>query len=572
MTTSRLFIPLRASLYETVRAFSPAEKALLSFFVLMFVTSGIVLFDHYNNFTEVPLQGGAITEGVIGSPRFINPLLSISDSDRDLTMLVYSGLIKVARNGDLMPDLAESYSISEDGKTYTFILKENITFHDGTPVTTDDIVFTVTMTQNSTLKSPIRANWDGVIVQKVDERTVEFILPQPYAPFLENTALGILPKHIWENVSPEQFPFSQFNVEPIGSGPFLVSNTKRNNSGLPDFYKLSPFSNYALGKPYLDALTLRFYTNEDDLITAYKNGEVDSINSISPENAQKFIGKAHIETSPLPRIFGIFFNQNQKEIFTDQGLREALNSAIPKNRITNEVLAGFGTTIDSPIPPGVISTQTSEEKIEEPDLNAIRAQLTEAGWAREGETGILIKETDDGIQRLSFSISTSNTLELKSVASIVAEAWRELGAEIDLRFFETSDLNQNVIRPRDYDALLFGEIVGRELDLFSFWHSSQRNDPGLNIALYANITSDKLLEDARANTGREERYALYGQFEKEVKKETPAIFLYSPLFIYIVSEKIRNLSLGPVTTPAERFLNVHEWYTETEDVWPIFTK
>ena len=430
------------------------------------------------------------------------------------------------------------------------------------------------MTQNSVLKSPRRASWDGVVIQKVNEQTVEFILPQSYAPFLENATLGILPKHIWQNISPEQFPFSQFNVEPVGSGPFKVSSIKRNDSGLPDSYKVSAFKNFALGTPYLTSITLKFYPNEDTLINAYRSGAIEAMSSISPEQAKALEkSEAHIETEALPRIFGVFFNQNQADIFTDNKVREALAIAVPKEKIIDDILGGYATVIDSPTPPGILKNQTTLEPqdTETRKIEALKI-LTEDGWIADEETGILTKTTKNDKKRLSFSISTSNTIELKSVASIVADAWRSLGAEIDLRFFETSDLNQNVIRPRNYDALLFGEIVGRELDLFSFWHSSQRNDPGLNIALYANISADKLLEQARAETDQDERYALFEEFEQEVKKENPAVFLYAPLFIYIVPDTVHNMTLGPITTSAERFTNIYMWYIETEHVWPFFTR
>ena len=162
--------------------------------------------------------------------------------------------------------------------------------------------------------------------------------------------------------------------------------------------------------------------------------------------------------------------------------------------------------------------------------------------------------------------------ELKAAAGIIAEEWRSIGADVDLKIFETGDLNQNVIRPRKYDALFFGEIVGRELDLFAFWHSSQRNDPGLNIALYANITVDKLLEDARTTADYSERLIKYEEFEQEIAEDIPAIFVYSPDFIYIIPKNIKGLELGSVTTPSERFLNIHEWYIETDSVWSFFAK
>lgn len=559
-------------LMSLIRAFSPAEQWFFYALLIVAIVSASVLVVRLNAFSliEVPSRGGTLTEGVIGSPRFINPLLAVSDSDRDLTQLVYSGLMRATEDGTLVPDLASDYSISEDGLIYTFTIKENAVFHDGTPVTPEDVMYTVALTQDPVIKSPRRASWDGVITQKIDDQTVAFVLPQPYAPFLNNTTIGILPKHLWEHVSVEQFPFSNLNIEPIGSGPFYVSSVKQNDSGLPTRYELKPFKDFVLGRPYLSRLTFIFYPSEETLIDGFNSGDIDSLNSISPQNVgQLDLKGARVETHPLPRIFGVFFNQNHAPVLANQSVRDALALAAPKEQIIEEVLGGYGRMIDGPIPPGLLQESGVEvEKTQDERLAEAQALLASKGWER-NDDGILVRETNDGTEMLSFTITTSNAAELKRIAEILKESWQALGAQVETKFFETSDLNQNVIRSREYDALLFGEIIGRELDLFSFWHSSQRNDPGLNIALYTNIAADGILARARESIDPSERETLYREFETEVQKETPAVFLYSPLFIYVVPEDLKDLKLSPVTVAGERFLNVYEWYLETERIWPF---
>jgi peptide/nickel transport system substrate-binding protein len=264
--------------------------------------------------------------------------------------------------------------------------------------------------------------------------------------------------------------------------------------------------------------------------------------------------------APLPRIFGVFFNQNQSTLFAKREVRRALDLALNKERIVESILGGYGSVINSPLPPNVAKIRESEYSIEKATLI-----LEDNGW-KKNEDGIWEKKDT----LLSFSLSTSNTTELKAVASIVEEEWENFGALVDLQIFEPGVLNQNVIRPRKYDALLFGEIVGRELDLYAFWHSSQMNDPGLNIALYANIAADRLLEDAREISDREERLKKYSLFEDEIYTDSPSVFLYSPDFIYIFDKKINGINVGSVTVPAERFLNVHNWYIETNQIWKLF--
>ncbi len=569
---------LKKEIYKIFLSFSPTERVLYWVLIIVLLVSSIFVIGNINSrfLTEIPAQGGSLVEGIFGSPRFINPLLSISNSDRDLTALVYSGLMRATPEGKIIPDLAEEYEVSDDGRIYTFTIKKGVTFQDGTPVTADDVVFTVTMAQDPMLKSPRRASWDGVAVEKINENTVRFTLPQPYAPFIENTTLGILPKHLWKNVPVEQFPFSKINIEPVGSGPFSVSKIKRNSYGFPTLYDFSPFKAYALGTPFISSLKIKFYTNEDKLIQAYEQGEIDSLSSISPTRANILRQNgARTLTTPLPRVFGIFFNQNQTDLFIDKSIRKALALATPKKQIVDEILKGYAIAINSPIPPGIMSKNSylkpSEKDFSEREEEA-KNVLTEDGWKPDEVTGVLTRKKKGKKQELSFSILTSNTPELKKVAQMVTNAWKDIGVKVEAKFFETSDLNQNIIRPRRYEALLFGEIVGRELDLFSFWHSSQRNDPGLNIALYANITADDLLVRARKTSDTTKRKDLYKEFEKEIGNDIPAVFLYSPLFIYIVPEKLKGIELGSLTTSGERFLNIYKWYIETDRVWPIFLK
>jgi peptide/nickel transport system substrate-binding protein len=526
--------------------------------------------------TEVPARGGSFSEGLIGSPRFINPLLELSDADRDLTYLVYSGLMRATAEGNLIPDLAESYTISDDGLTYTFKLKDDLTFHDGAKVTTDDIEYTIQMAQDSGLRSPKRNNWLGVEIEKINNLEIVFKLKQPYSPFLENTTLGILPKHIWNSASVEEFPFSSYNTEPIGSGPYEVNNISKKSSGIPNSYELKAFGNYSLGEAYISTINFNFYQNEKDLTDAYLAGIIESTNSLAPQSLDDFKNKDSIraEKVSLPRVFGVFFNQNQAKVFMNKEVRTALNMTVDKDRIISEVLDGYGNKIDGPLPIEISPDSLTATSTYNRDEAIKQAQeiLTKAGW-KINETSKLwekkISKTET--QKLSFSISTSNTSDLKQVAEILKEDWTALGAEVEVLTFDPSDLNQNIISQRKYDALLFGEIVGRSMDLFAFWHSSQRNT-GYNVAMYTNSKADALLEEARQVSDQAERFKKYLAFEVEIKNDIPAIFIYSPEFIYILPPKIRGFRSGLINNRSERFAEIYRWYIETDKIWNFLVK
>lgn len=573
-------VPVLTRASEVARSLSSTGRVLFYIFAALIVFSGggllFLLNTHYS--VEVPARGGSFTEGDIGTPRFINPVLAISDADNDLTALVYSGLLKTRPDGTYVPDLAQSYEVSDDGRTYTVHLRPDAKFQDGTPVTADDVVFTVNKALDPAIKSPQRADWDGVSVTATDSETVQFTLPSPYAPFVENLTLGILPKALWENVSAEEFPFSDLNTMPVGSGPYQVAGVDRNSSGIPSAYHLRAFSKYALGQPYLTDFTVKFYQNESGLVSALKSGAVEAGSGISPAALGELKG-FNIETAPENRVFGVFFNQNQNQVLQNTAVRKALNDAIDRTALVQTVLGGYGTPASGPIPPGILpaasstvsGTGTAESASSTVEL--ARQELLDAGWKPDGN-GVLAKTTGSGKNaqtlELSFTLSTGNVPELTAAAEFLRQQWTALGAKVDVQVFNQGDLSQNVIRPRKYDALLFGEIIGRALDLFAFWHSSQRNDPGLNIALYANSSVDKILSDLRQTQDESARQSLYQQFESEIAKDAPAVFLYSPDFVYVFPQGVHGMTLGSVEQPSDRFDTASSWYRETDRVWKIF--
>jgi peptide/nickel transport system substrate-binding protein len=582
--TSEDFWPssIRKKIALAMDSFSKTEKIFFWFFAACAAVSGIAIFSHINQsyMISIPARGGSFSEGIVGTPRFINPVLAVSDADKDLTALIYSGLLRVGKNGELVPDLALGYELSSDGLVYTFTLKENLAWSDGVPLTAEDVKFTIEKIQDTNMRSPKKSAWDGVVAEAPDERTVTFTLKKPYAPFLGNATVEILPEHLWGALSAEQFGFSSYNTNPVGSGPYKVEKISQNSSGIPEYYDLIPFEGFVGGTPFISRVEMHFYAGEEKLIEAYKNGEVNAISAISPENALSLKNAgARTESVPLPRTFGVFLNQNEQEIFTDLAVRVALDKSIDKDMIIDSVLFGYGTKINGPFPPGVVGFQkidgaaspTGEDRV-----SAARDILTKNGWTYNEETRVMEKKSKGtgknakAAQPLSFSLSTSDAPELRQAAEILKREWEKIGAKVELKVFESGDLNQNIIRPRKYDALLFGEIVGRDPDPYAFWHSSQRFDPGLNIALYANITSDKLLEKARGISNEEERALIYRSFEEEVAKDTPAVFLYSPSFIYVLPEDLKGADLSGTTVPTERFAGIKDWYIETESVWRVF--
>ncbi len=570
-----------AALERAFSRLSPGERFALYLLMTLLSLATLVMVERVNTLASVvvPVSGGSLIEGETGPARFINPLLANSQADQDLSALIYSGLMRALPDGSLTPDLAQSYQISPDGRTYTFKLRPDATFQDGSAVTAADVLFTISTAQDSSINSPRRADWTGVAVSSPDPETVVFTLPHAYAPFIEDTTLGILPKNLWKNVPSEEFAFSPLNTHPVGSGPYKISNVATDSTGAATRYDLVPFSHFTLGTPYLSNISFVFFGSESDMVKALQSGQINAIADIAPSDLPSLNSKTTaLVQVPLPRVFGVFLNQSHNDVLTDASVRAALDAATDKAQIVALSLGGAASVLDGPIPPGIDGT--SAAALPEPlapiatsSANATvsfaqnaRTILQKGGWTFNQTSGTWTKNK----KTLAFTLATADQPELVATANALAVDWKAAGISVTVQVYPLAELNTNVLRPRNYDALLFGEVVGPELDLYAFWHSSQRMDPGLNLAMYANSKADALLSQARATTDPAARDALYQQFASLVARDMPAVFLYAPDFLYAVPEDVQGVQVGSLVSPAGRFSNVYQWYTDTEYVWSIF--
>lgn len=571
--------PLFDRYFAYMEARKPSDRFILYAIIIFIAAALLYTLSVFNDGqkTTVATKGGTLVEGIVGTPRFANPVLAITRADQDVVSLVYSGLMRLEADGGVVPDIAESLTISEDGLVYNIVLKDNVYFHDGEKLNTEDVAYTIALIQDPMLKSPLRGNWNDVVVEVINETELNLILTEPYAPFIENLTVGILPKHVWSDLSLEQLPFSQHNTEPVGSGPYKLEDVDLNKSGLIDAYTLSAFERDS-GTPNISNIVLNFYQNEETLLEAFQASAFMSSAAFSYETlAQLDLDNHELIEQPLPRVFSVFLNQNKSAALRDASVREALESAIDREALIKVVLDGHGVPTTSPVPPGFLAVESSDasstdaDVTEETGVEYARTLLRDAGWEQQDD-GTWLKDIDEVPTTLSIAITTANTDVFEKTAEYLRNAWETLGVQVSIALFEQSDLVQVIIRPRDYEALLFGTEIGRSLDLYPFWHSSQKDDPGLNVALYTNIATDDYLETARTTQDEEERSEAIRAFEKEVQKELPAIFLYSPTFTYVIHEDVSVTPIERIVRPSERFSTIEAWHMNENDVWSIFAE
>ena len=538
---------------------SRKEKLLLKFFIFLIFVSIIFLFGCRTiiHSAKIPQIGGVYREGVVGKPHYINPVLAnYNPTDQDLCQLIYSGLLKYDAQGNLVNDLASNYKILDNGKIYQVTLKKDIYWHDGQKITADDVVFTIKTIQNSAYRSPLYFNWQGVEVEKKDNQTVIFKLKNKYVHFLNNLTVGIIPEHIWKNISPNEFLVSQFNLQPIGSGPFKLSSVNTDSSQ-GRIISISLIANPKYYQPiYLKKIIFYFYQNESALIAAAKNGQIDAFSLANPNQIKQINNQRYrLIRIKVPYYFGVFFNQQDK-LLQDKNFRLAIKYATNKKEIISKVLNGYATIVNSPIPPIINGYQPLDNT--SPDIDQAKKLLSKIR-----KTTHRKKNSDQSQEPIKITLTTVNRPNLINTAKILKNQWERLGLKVEIKNYSIQNI-EDIIKKRDFQILLFGEALTLDPDPFSFWDSSQINFPGNNISGYDNPKVDKILRQARTESNLADRIKEYQDFRKIVVQDAPAIFLYSPDYLYWVSKKFHGVNVQKCNSAANRFSQVNQWYKYTQ--------
>ena len=537
------------------RKFSFRQKFIFVLCVLAIISGSIGTIKIIINKVTIPVpaNGGFLKLGLVGHLSSLNPILSQSnDCDRDLINLIYNGLYQVDGQTGLVPSLAEKTEISSDGKQYTVFLKDNIFWHDGLAFTADDVVFTIEAIQNPKIKSPLFMNWQGVVAEKLSSNVVRFNLTNSYEPFLQNLTFKIIPKHIWENISTEDIYRNEYNIKPIGTGPYLFDNLEKDTSGKISTYSLIANEHYFENVPKITRLIFHFYDDYNSVKEALLKNEVEGFSPLTLSDYDFFANKKayQVKELSLPRYYAVFFNLNNS-LFNNSDFRQALDLAIDKTALVKTILHQKAVPLTGPISPGFWASQ---EFINSYDVSQAQNLITK------------IKSSKGAPKEFKFTLSLPDNSELISVAQFLADSWKKIGVETELQIMSLPDLEKNVIQSRSYQALLFGEIISQDPDLFAFWHSSQITDPGLNLSAYKDKTLDKLLEETRQIQNQSQRLTNLASIQDILYKNKPALFLYNPSYLYLLPNKVQGVTIKYANLPAERWLDISNWFINTRRV------
>lgn len=541
-------------LYIRDRSLRWVERFVFSWVAVFILSAGVVLYQNYqieaHYLTDGPREGGEFVEGVVGEVNAINPIFSGNRTSRIAETLLFQSLFTYDGNGEIVPELARDHAISENSAVYTVHLRENARWHDGEPITAEDVVFTFRTIQNPDTGSSLQPAWRDVDIKAVDKHTVQFTLPNPFAPFLDQLTTGIVPAHILRQTKPSQLRVAEYNQSPIGSGPFVFDEISGQR------IHLEANTEFPGKTPKVEEFDIAMYTDTEAMITAYDRGEISAMVADGNLDIRSMDNRdrSNVQKVDLPSQVFAFINT---ERISNTKVRRALTRGINRPRVA-ESLPGEFVTADSPLLPGHLGYMSAQMPY---DAGKAKTLLDKAGWTVEGE-----KARKRNGKSLSIDIVTQQVPHYINAANTVANQWKQLGIETDVQAVDSTNLQQDFIRPRNYDVLLFGVSVGRDPDVYAYWHSSQTGSTGRNLSQYQSVVVDSSLENGRTRFNKKLRAAKYETFQKTWRSDAPAVALYRLHDYYVWRTEARGIEIENIARTIDRFYNVEDWTIRTQPV------
>ncbi|HHY11681.1 MAG TPA: hypothetical protein GX529_03530 [Firmicutes bacterium] len=506
---------------------------------------------------DVRTVGGSITYGMSGDPVIFNPILYTDSPSSFVIGRVYSGLVRANEDLEMIPDLAESWSFSDDGLVWTFKLREDARFHDGEPLTSADVKYTYDAIKHPDYTGIRATNFRSVEkIEAPDPYTVVFYLSEPFAPMITYLGYGILPKHIFEQTSIKEMKENEANMEPVGTGPYKFVEWQRGQHLI-----LEANEDYYGEGPFIEQVIIKFYQDEQVMLAALEKGDIDYMGSIPPDDIERVVAEYsdRLEFAELPANGYTYIGLKQNHpILKDVTVRKALVYGLNRHAIVDDILLGYGTVMNANIPP--VSWAYAEGELEDYAYNPEKAKelLEGAGWV-EGPDGIRVK---DG-ERLSFTLITDSGSKLyESIMMIVQEDWENIGVEMKPEFIEWSVLCDQYLDVAQFEAYMLGWSLGLDPDFFNTFHSAAAVDEegnlvGFNDVEFKSERLDELLEDGRREMDQEKRKEIYVEAQRIINDELPYVFLYTRNYVAAIDKKIKGVvwsTLGPMFP--------EKWYIE----------
>ena len=514
-------------------------------------------------FTAQPEQGGIYIEGLVGSIGRLNPLLDTSNpADQDVNRLLFSSLVRFDTRGNPQPDLAETWGISLDGLQYNFTLREGLTWHDGEPLTTADVAFTIELLRNPSFPTSedVRALWESVEVFAFDDLHMQFRLPSAYAPFMDYLSFGVLPQHLLGDMDAVTLMNAPYNLEPVGSGPYRFGELLNENNQVTGVV-LNAWEGYYTGRPFIDQIVFHYYETAEAAYQAYQEGDLLGINYVDPQLLPAVLSDPtlNVYSARLPSLSLVLLNLDnaEKPFFQETQVRQALMYGVNRQWIVDEFLGGQATIADSPILPGSWAYNESQPHIPYDSDTAV-SLLKQAGYTIPAEGGQV--RSKEGIS-LEFELIHPDDALHTQIAQSIRDNWAQIGVQVTLVAVPYEQLITEYLEPRAYQAALVDLNFTHEPDPdpYPFWHQAAATG-GQNYSKWDDRRASEYLEQARVSVSQSQRARLYRNFQTHFARELPSLPLFFPVYSYAVSAQVRGVSVGPIFQSSDRFATINQWF------------
>lgn len=522
--------------------------------LVAFWQSGIAA-QQYN--AVMSAKGGVYTEGVFGALDNLNPLFASTPAERSASRLLFANLLTYDDKNDLVGELAQHWQVDNTGRVYSLQLRDNAKWQDGIPITTDDVIFTFNLIKNADTRSPLYAGWRNIAIEKVDARTVKFTLPVPYAAFANSLVIGILPQHILNGLRPSELRTASYNRAPtVASGAFQFQDLTAVNSGLQHYLlRMTANNSYVLGAPKLSGFQLHAFKDSGTIPQSFNSQEIASFSDASLSQLGALNKDTYVRTD-APLFNGVYaFLKTDSPLLGDARVRQALQMATDQKAILN-LFDNRVQALTGPLLPDQIGYRAD---VAQPGLDIARAKqlLDESGWQATPDG----KRQKDGVA-LKLRFVTVNSGNYPAVAQEIMREWSQIGVQFDPLVVKTEDVQQNVIIPRAYDVLVDEVAIGRDPDVYAYWHSSQATSLGLNLSDYKSAKVDDELDTARTKLDPALREAKYHLFVQQWINDAPAVALYRPTLTYVQNKNVTTFDTRALVDPTDRYFNVRDWAAE----------
>ena len=504
--------------------------------------------------TTAGALGGTYAEAITGPIGTLNPLFADTPAAEAVGKLVFSSLLSHDKTGNLNYDLAKKVTVSKDQKTYTVDLRSDVLWHDGKKLTADDVIFTVELLKDTSTRTLIRG-WDDIKVQKKGDYVVSFSLKSPYAPFESALTFPIVPKHILGEVAHDAVREHGFSNNPVGSGPFKFRLLQDTDVVGKRIVHLVANDQYYNGAPKLARFQVLVVPNDEAMLSALRLNEVNGASGVT-RNVLGQLPEKRYEVHTQRIQSGVYaLLNNDSEVLSSKAVRLALQKVTNTEEIRKKV-GGDVSALDLPYTGLQIHGNVPKAPVY--DLKAAGKILDKAGWKLDGK----IRKKKGKELRLSV-VTTKSTDYERALETLIGQ-WRQLGIAIDEKVIDAADPTQNFVQstlqPRAYDVLLYQLTMGRDPDVFAYWHSSQAVARGLNLANYSNPLADDILSSARASETDALRNAKHLAFAKQWLEDAPAIGLYQSVTHSGVAHSVKGMSpSAELVSPAQRYGEARYW-------------